>query len=391
MRGHSRDIWLVAIALTLLVVCVVAMAALQSIGREAALPYASTSSSPEGTLAMAEWLRALGYRVSLGEANQFRIPPTAAMGIIIEPSTLITQGEWEALDEWVESGGTLLVAGRQGGTSLAFQHYDFRLRGLNAAQTRPMRLQNPLMIAPPVTTTIAARPRAYLQPARDDFVVHLAIAQGPVMVSFLQGDGQVILCTTPYPFTNEGIREEGNPEMVLNVVNAALRDGTIWIDEWHHGQRGVTRTIIGPQQWLFRTPPGRSLLYAAGVVFAALLLRGRRFGRPLPPPGETARRAPMEYITAMANLTRRAGHRDAMLEHYHHELKRGLGHRYRLSPTLPDEEFVRRLADYRPDMDEAALRRLLMRFYRTNVSESELVQLAAEVVRWLEQFQGTTL
>jgi hypothetical protein len=127
------------------------------------------------------------------------------------------------------------------------------------------------------------------------------------------------------------------------------------------------------------------LLYVAAIVFVALVLRGRRFGRPVPLPKDITRRAPLEYITAIANLGRRAGHRAAVLRQYHHWLKRGLGQRYRLNPTLPDDEYVTQLAQFNPNLDTTALRNLLARLRWGKVSESEMIQLAAETAKWLKE------
>ena len=127
------------------------------------------------------------------------------------------------------------------------------------------------------------------------------------------------------------------------------------------------------------------MLYVALVIFIAVALQGRRFGRPVPLPKDTTRRAPLEYITAIANLKRRAGHRQAVLTQYHNRLKRGLGQRYRLNPTLPDDDYVSQLADLKPNLDAAALRTLLARLGQAKISESELVSVAAEVATWLKE------
>ena len=37
--------------------------------------------------------------------------------------------------------------------------------------------------------------------------------------------------------------------------------------------------IVGPQDWLRFTPAGHALLFTAVIVFLALLLQGRGFGR----------------------------------------------------------------------------------------------------------------
>jgi hypothetical protein len=262
---------------------------------------------------------------------------------------------------------------------------------LNANESITLTAQSPLLKSPPLTQPARARPNAYLRPDHDDFVTHLAVGSKPVMVSFSLGEGQVIICTASFPFTNAGLKEEGNPELALNVVTAASRSDTpngkpiVWIDEWHHGVRSMQPEAAGPQDWLRYTPSGRALLYTAAVIFVALVLGGRRFGRAVPLPKRIARRAPLEHITAIANLSRRAGHRQAVLRYHYQRLKRDLGRRYRLSPTLPDDEYAARLAEFNPNVDPQELLSLLARLQKRKVSESEMIQLAAEVAAWLKE------
>ena len=58
-----------------------------------------------------------------------------------------------------------------------------------------------------------------------------------------------------------------------------------------------------------------------------------------------------------------------------------LGRRYRLNPTLPDQEYVRQLAAYNPQIDQVSLSRLLAELRQPNLSESRMVELAAAVAR----------
>jgi hypothetical protein len=121
------------------------------------------------------------------------------------------------------------------------------------------------------------------------------------------------------------------------------------------------------------------------VIFIGLVLRGRHFGRPVPLSKDISRRPPLEYITGIANLSRRAGHRTAVLQHYHDHLKRDLGQRYRLNPSLPDDEFINQLAAYQPNLDTDTLRQLLQKLSRTKVSEAEMVQIVREATSFSNQ------
>lgn len=290
------------------------------------------------------------------------------------------------MSRWVEAGGTLLLAGDGPTTTSLSNRFDWRLVPLGAAPEAPALPQAPLWTAPPLPAIQAQTSYRYAwQGPRTDYVTHVAVAGRPVVISFEQGRGRVILSASAVPFSNQGLATPGHAELALNALAMAGRDGVIWFDEWHHGVRGSPEAMAGPGQWLRNTPAGQSLLLAAGVLFVGTLLRGRHFGRPAPPPAATPRRAPLEHLTAAAQLGRRAGHRAAVLRQYRHWLKRHLGQRYRLDPGLADEEFVARLAGYNRALDADALSSLLARLQHPQPSEADLVALAAEAAAWADR------
>jgi hypothetical protein len=377
----SRDVWL-AIGLFVILALITAVSIYQQAKDEITPPpLASFSSDSNGAKALSLWLEELNYRVYSENPAAFSIPDDTNVIFMLEPTEPILETEWQTVDEWIEEGGTLLLVGNQLYTNLAFSHFEF---DTNRPTETTTALQTPLFTSPPQTETEQVRARTYLSSERTDFVTHLAEGGNPVVVSFAQGDGQVILATVPFTFSNEGLKAAGNPELVLNLISIAGQPGHVWFDEWHHGQRGVNVEPLGPAAWLRQTPGGRALIYAAVVLLIALLLQGRAFGRPVPLPDNTNRRGPVAYITAMANLSRRAGHRTAVLQEYHHRLKRHLGQRYRLDPTLPDEKFITQLAEYDQNLDQEALATLLQQLSRKKVSEHDMVQIAAQATEWIK-------
>ena len=70
--------------------------------------------------------------------------------------------------------------------------------------------------------------------------------------------------------------------------------------------------------------------------------------------------------------------------HYHQQIKRKLGQRYRLDPNLNDKEYVDTLASYNPDLDKDELLSLLNRLQNKNPNEAEMVRLAAEAAKWID-------
>jgi hypothetical protein len=70
--------------------------------------------------------------------------------------------------------------------------------------------------------------------------------------------------------------------------------------------------------------------------------------------------------------------------HYHQQIKRKLGQRYRLDPNLDDRQYVDALAAYNPSLDKENLLGLLQRLKNINISEAEMVHLAAEAAEWID-------
>ncbi len=384
MKRLSRDAWL-ALLLFLLLTVITAVSVVQQ--AQASLqdpPLASYSTQPQGSQALWRYLETQQLKLTDSVGTTFGVPSGVDLALVLEPTVPFTPGEWELLHSWVEAGGTLLLAGTGAATIELAEQLDVAF-GLAPSSDAAVTNQTPLLQAPPLHP-ITAETNFFLRPERDDFVTLLANQTGnPTAIAFAEGDGRVILTTITEPFSNDGLPTEGNAALVLNLLNAAPELGSIWFNEWHHGIRPEVEGALTSSNWLQRTPVGRALLLVLAIIFIGLVLRGRHFGRPVPLHKDVVRRAPLEYITGIANLSRRAGHRTAVLQHYHDRLKRDLGQRYRLNPSLPDEEFINQLASYQPNLDTDALHQLLQKLSKTNVSESEMVQIVREATLFGKQ------
>lgn len=374
----SRDGRL-GIAILLALVLVTIAAVLQQ-NDEPGIDYLATSSSPSGTLALKLWLGELGYP-SLDEPQpSFEPSPGIKTIFIIQPIIRVSEAEWRLLEEWIDQGGVLLLAGDNYATTEMLDRFDFSLTFLNP-QIGELLPATPLLQSPAVTARVPLITDLALSTNRTDFVPLLSAGGHPVIVLLGHGRGRVILSSNPYPFSNKALKDEALAQVVLNLVAFTAR-GTVWFDDWHHGIQGAA--IIGPGQWLRFTPGGHAILFAVGVVFLALLFQGRAFGRPIPLPHEIKRRGPLEHVTAIANLKRRAGHRAEVLQQYRQRLKRNLGRRYRLDPSLPDAEYAETLARYNPSVDKDALLHLLVRLSQGTAGEAGFVRLASEAARWIK-------
>jgi len=380
MKSLSRDTKL-AIGILVLLVLVTTLAALQRETQQRYPPLSSFSSAPDGALALKLWVKELQYHVDEQVLSNFIPPRDVSILLMLDP-VLPAENEMQALDDWVEAGGTLIAMGEQYSMYSLVDHYQFGLNYLSDQSSIPVS-GTPLFGSPSTVDLKNTKVSYALESERDDFVVLVAYQGQPVVISFEQGQGRVILGTVVGSFTNAGLKKAGNPELVLNILALAGTKDTIWFDEWHHGLRSGEQ-ILGPSQFLRRTPVGRSLLFIAITVLIVFFIQGRGFGRPVPLPQQIRRRGALEHVTGIANLSRRAAHRQAVMAHYHQQVKRKLGQRYRLDPNMDDRQYVDALAGYNPSLDKDELINLLSQLKRPEVSEAQMVHLAAEASKWID-------
>ena len=213
----SRDFWL-AVGLVVAFIIVAVLAAIQQTRDQTDPPLASFSSQPDGAQALAMWLAKLEYDVLDPAMKSFELPFDLDWIFMLEPGG-ISDSEWEELEGWIDAGGTLLLAGSGAGAFFAAQHFDFNLAYIGGSVDTAVS-QAPLFNSPPLTQPTPFRTRAVWQTDRTDFVTHLVVESQPVLVSFDQGNGRVILSTSAYPFSNAGLKEGGNPELILNLLPA---------------------------------------------------------------------------------------------------------------------------------------------------------------------------
>ena len=124
------------------------------------------------------------------------------------------------------------------------------------------------------------------------------------------GEGRVVMLASAAPLSNE--RAGDNPLAVL-AVRAALAHtapgDTVFFAEYHQGISGSLTRAQVVRNFFLDSPGGRALLHLVALCFLILACLGLRFGAPMPrvAPPDRERRSPLEHVSALGDLYRKAG------------------------------------------------------------------------------------
>lgn len=377
MRGGRAERFVLLLTFILLLVVGVLTAQEQRRQQLDRLSGSSYSSGASGARALYLWLGEMGYPVERLEGPTYTLPQGAGSLWLLDASEIpITEVEANSLRAWVEGGGHLLWANQWPNTTL-LDAFEVEYRWLGQRQ-RP--------VTPWIRHPRAAY-RSYFAFEAPPGATHLLANQDGALGAFYQplGEGGIWFFSTLEPFTNQALHDPSNSALIEGLLGHLPPATPITFDEFHHGF-GHEANIEQPRLLtvMRESPWGWGVFYGAALLALWLLLRGRRFGRPLPLPGEHLRREAGEYAQSMAWLYRRARLRAPILQHHHARLKRQAAERYRLTPLEDDAAFVQALVRYQPELDTTALLQHLRALRRSHVSEAELLALARANDEWME-------
>ncbi|HVX30158.1 MAG TPA: DUF4350 domain-containing protein [Nitrolancea sp.] len=331
------------IGILLLIGLLAAISAVRENKREtpSAYPdYDVHSAAPDGTRALALWLRDLGYTPRTLEYEPFKLRRDDGLLFILFPTIDANDAQISEIDAWVRDGGTLVLASGQPMTLL--EHFGIvALAGdPEPVDVRPLQ---PLALAPPLQPTQVRRfgDLLVLNPAWVPLLgdgVHLLAASRSV------GNGRVIALSSGDPFSNAGLKQPGNVALALNLLAGMPPDRGVVIDEYHHGltEQGTLGYRLVHEPW------GWALIFLALSGFLYLALSGRRFGSIVKPYAQGTRRARAEYATTLALLLQQGGHRAWLRDQYLDQLTRRLATRFRLHGSATTGDFLLQLMERAP-------------------------------------------
>ncbi len=364
-----------------LILVVVAVVAYSGSG-SSPVPYSSRSAAADGTLGLYLWLQSLGYRTERLDSALLPASGSAAV-VVLEPYTGFTAAEAASTLRWVRQGGTLILLRDRGNDALmaALHLHVEPIAGAAPGSATPVQ---PLLNHPPLRR-LSVTAYSEIRGTAPRVVTVLAAtapdgSRHAVLVYEGIGHGRVFAGSTPEVLTNGRIADADNRRLALNALAGLPPVATVGFDEYYlvaHSPAPAQPVTLG--EAIVGTGWGRSLIAAALLAAAYIVLTGRRMGRPVPALPERGRSL-AEYIVSTAALFRRAGLRDRVLALWQDDLRRALagpgGVRGRDDEALIGEA-TRRAHLLAEEQREATI--LLQP--RTGISERALIDLCERMDR----------
>lgn len=323
-------------------------------------------------------LRGLKFRVTKIEVVQPARLDRLDVLFLWQLNEALDAQEIEDIHHFVEDGGTLIVAGDH--KSLNFLLSDYGLEMHRAS--RPLKTSHRIPIDPifpnrPVDE-IYSTTNAALQSTGRDMAPLFGQETDYSVVTFREGDGRVFFMSCPDVFTYFGLKDERNATFFYNLMTTLPHRARIGLAEFRYYTFDSTETADPLFYLLFKTPGGLGIVYIGLIVFLFLILRGRRFGKPLVVE-ETHRRVSSEYVFAMTTLYQKGNTRPTILKQIRDTFRFDLAARWRINSNLETATFVEEIAKRKPiDTDE--LQRLLTALEPDgDISEARLLSLAKQV------------
>lgn len=290
----DRKVLIVA-ALVLLLLTAASLLVLRPAQRR--IGYASSySTASDGSKAAYLLLQESGYDVRRSADGPAALPadPRGYVLVLADPFVSPSREERAALAAFVRNGGRVLATGF---ASSALLPEDDSQPGAPQYDWKSY----PALAPSPITLGAREiRMHPYVRWG-DKYPTHVPLfgdGEGPVVVTYPYGRGDVVWWSDSTPLTNAGLREASDLELFLNSLGPRDRVHVLW-DEYYHGERA------GMWSHLRATPTPWALLQLALVGFFILLTFSRRNG-PVRMPFVEPRLSPLEFVDTVGSLYHKA-------------------------------------------------------------------------------------
>lgn len=334
--------------------------------------------TPYGAMAFYELLEASGYTVTRFEQpfTKLKDRPDVTTLVVIAPPPFRNPSEEEfaALNDWVAEGNHLVIIDRE----IQVQIGDATISTEYQTEQSNVRPMQPTLYSTGVERLKLSRFASRVTVAGGGATYHIGDNKGAVLADAQVEEGRVVLLTDPYLVANNGILEEDNFALAVNLF-ANVPAGKIAFDEFHHGYgAGESMGVMA----YFEGTPVRWMMWQAGLIVALLVYSfGRRFARPVPLRKER-RTTNLEFVSSMANIVRLARASDLAMQNIYADFRNHLC-RYCGLPTRVDSPRLASVAARRLNREERDLRDLLAKCEKAArgepTSDAELLNVVTRI------------
>ena len=340
----------------------------------------STSTHSNGSLAAYLTLQECGYDIQRWYHSPADLPSEAAGTTLIlaEPFPIADQGEKTEIARYISNGGRVLIIGQMAGRWVPRSG----VQALTVARTE-WKATNPSV--PSALTrggAFTADQASKWDSKSPDEVVQFASDDGPAVVYYRFGKGEVIWWASAVPLLNGGVQKPGNLELLLNSVGEPGRR-VYWDEYFHTTHHSLYATVADtPLKFL----GWQFLLFAIAVVATY----SRRSG-PLRPLMERSRLSPLEFIETLGGLYRQYHSPGLAVEVAYDRFRLLLMRRTGLRVDAPPE-LVARVVREKLRFSDGQFLNDLNRFqgarYDHNLTETDALRMVQRIVKYQSEVLG---
>ena len=329
-------------------------------------------------------MRKLKFRVTKIEAAQPARLERLDVLFLWQLHRELDENEIEEIHGFVEDGGTLIVAGDHESLNSLLLDYGLEMRkASNSLETSRRIPIEPIFPNRPVNEIYSSTDYA-IQSSERDIAPLYGQDEDYSIVTFGEGEGRAFFISCSDIFYRNGLRDNRNSTFLYNLMTTFPHRARIGLAEDYYYAVGSASEANPVMYLLFNTAGGLGVVYIGVIVFLFLILRGRRFGKPLTLE-ETHRRVSSEYVHAMTALYQKGNTRHAILKQIRDTFRSNLAARWHINPNLETVSFVEEIARRKP-IDIKELQMLLTEMEtHGDISEARLLSIAKQVEAYCER------
>lgn len=352
---------------------IVALTFLSQDEEESGIP-STYSAQRSGAKAAFLLLQQSGYKVQRWEQAPSDLPadPVHTVLVLASPFRAPTHDEKNALQTYVDRGGKILATGRSAAIYLPQAEIENELVPSPVAKEYQPQLLTPLTRG----GAIQMSPTAYWKGPSTTSLAHYADGDRPIVVSYKAGLGEVIWWGASTPLTNAAIAKSGNMALLLNSLGQAGEVRVYW-DEYFHGEQSSLIGYAGD-------PPLKFGLLQTLLVFLALIFTFSRRNGPIHPLPQPSRLSPLEFVSTLGKLYRRANSVHSALAIPYARFRAQAARQLGINQDVPAADLARALKNrlrYKDDSLAELLQQIENALHDPELQEAQALELVQQLNR----------